>query len=109
MHAAAAGGHIQVIKFLLPYFGARVQEKDNCAYTMLHRAAQGGHCQVARYLIEKFQMDPEDRDMVCGVPREDMFQSRRSACIMHVCTCANLCNETCDKKALPAGRVYVLW
>ena len=66
MHKAAEGGHIEVIKFLLPLFGERVHEKDNNSYTMLHFAAQWGHFQVARYLIEEVQMDPQDRDKVCG-------------------------------------------
>ena len=68
MHKAAAGGSLDVIKFLLPLFGARVNEKTNTSYTMLHWAAQKGHCQVARYLIDELQMDPQDRDKVCGVP-----------------------------------------
>ena len=66
MHWAAQGGHIEVIKFLLPLFGERVHEKTNASYTMLHWAAQKGHCQVARYLIEEVHMDPQDRDEVCG-------------------------------------------
>ena len=68
MHLAAEGGHIEVIKFLLPLFGARVHEKTNNSYTMLHWAAQCGHCQVARFLIEELHMDPQDKDKVCGVP-----------------------------------------
>ena len=68
MHLAAEGGHIEVIKFLLPLFGERVHEKTNDSYTMLHLAALFGHCQVARYLIEEVHMDPQDRDEVCGVP-----------------------------------------
>ena len=68
MHLAAQGGSLDVIKFLLPLFGARVHEKGLNSYTMLHWAAQGGHCQVARYLIDELQMDPQDRDKVCGVP-----------------------------------------
>ena len=67
MHMAAAGGHIEVIKFLLPLFGERVHEKTNASSTMLHWAAHGGHCQVARYLIEVLHMDPQDRDKVRGV------------------------------------------
>ena len=70
MHCAAEGGHIEVIKFLLPLFGERVHEKTNDSSTMLHFAAQGGHYQVARYLIQELQMDPQDRDKVCGVPRD---------------------------------------
>ena len=64
MHCAAHGGHIEVIKFLLPRFGERVHEKDNYSSTMLHMAAQNGHCQVARYLIDEVHMDPQDRDKV---------------------------------------------
>ncbi len=68
MHWAAVGGHIEVIKFLLPLFGERVHEKTNNSLTMLHVAALCGHCQVARYLIDELQMDPQDRDKVRGVP-----------------------------------------
>ena len=92
MHKAAAGGSLDVIKFLLPMFGARVHEKDANSYTMLHWAAQNGHCQVACYLIETLNMDLQDRDKVCacvcgreGAERgEDMFQSRHGLC-MSVC------------------------
>ena len=69
MHLSAEGGHIEVIKFLLPLFGERVHEKDNNSSTMLHWAAEMGHCQVARYLIEELQMAPQDRDKVCGCQR----------------------------------------
>ena len=68
MHGAAAGGHIEVIKFLLPLFGERVREKTNDSFTILHWAAQEGHCQVGCFLIEEVHMDPQDRDEVCGVP-----------------------------------------
>ena len=68
MHLAAHGGHIEVIQFLLPLFGATVHEKTNNSATMLHWAALNGHCQVACYLIQDLQMDPQDRDKVCGVP-----------------------------------------
>ena len=69
MHCAAQGGHIEVIKFLLPLFGEGVHEKANAFYTMLHWAAQNGHCQVARYLIEEIKMKPKDRDNVRGYQR----------------------------------------
>ena len=68
MHKAAEGGHIEVIKFLLPLFGERVHEKTNDSYTMLHFAAEWGHYQLARYLIEEVHMNPQDRDKVRGVP-----------------------------------------
>ena len=68
MHWAAEGGHIEVIKFLLPLFGERVHEKDTFSLTMLHWATQKGHYQVARYLIDEVHLDPQDRDKVRGVP-----------------------------------------
>ena len=68
MHKAAEGGHIEVIKFLLPLFGVRVHEKTNYSLTMLHVAAEFGHCQLARYLIEEVHLNPQDRDKVRGVP-----------------------------------------
>ena len=64
MHLAAEGGSLDVIKYLLPMFGARVHEKTNDSYTVVHWAAQGGHCQVARYLITELKLDPQDRDKV---------------------------------------------
>ena len=91
MHMAAQGGHIEVIKFLSPMFGAKVHEKTEGSYTMLHWAAQNGHSQVARYLIDKLQMDPQNRDKVCGCQR------LQGLYIMYVCTCVVLCSETCDK------------
>ena len=68
MNVAAERGHIEVIKFLLRLFGERVHEKANDSSTMLHLAAHMGHCQVVCYLIDEVQMDPQDRDKVCGVP-----------------------------------------
>ena len=81
MHKAAAGGHLEMIKFLSPMFGARVYEKDNDGYSMLHCAAQEGHCEVARYLIEELKMDPQDRDKVCGVPREEEVCLKGGMCV----------------------------
>ena len=71
MHKAAAHGHLEVIKFLSPMFGARVHEKAINGFTMLHWAAHEGHYEVARYLIEELKMDPQDRGKVCGVLREE--------------------------------------
>ena len=93
MHKAAEGGSLDVIKYLLPMFRARVHEKDTNSFTMLHWAARKGHSQVIRYLIETVNMDPQDRDKVCvggiggvGVAKrgEGMLQSRHGLC-MSVC------------------------
>ena len=93
MHGAATGGHIEVIKFLLPLFGERVHEKDNHSSTMLHLAAQCGHCQVARYLIEEVHLDPQDRDEVRGVPVDCAYlkvQGLNVSCTS-VCVCVCVC------------------
>ena len=79
MHMAAAGGQLEVIKFLSRKFGARVHEKTMTtggSYTMLHWATQEGHYEVARYLIEELKMDPQDRDKVCEVPGEEKMCSK---------------------------------
>ena len=74
-----------MIKFLSRMFGARVHEKDNDGYNMLHWAAKEGHCEVARYLIEKLNMDPQDRDKVCGVPAEEVCPCK----VQDVCMCTS--------------------
>ena len=73
MHMAAAGGRLDVIKFLQPLFGARVHNKTRNSYTILHWAVQGGHYEVARYSIESLKMNPQHRDKVC-MGGGDVFQ-----------------------------------
>ena len=90
MHLAAEGGHIEVIKFLLPMFGERVHEKTNSSHTMLHWAAQKGHCQVACYLIKEVRMDPQDRDKVHGVPG-DCAGFKVQVYMCHARVCVRVC------------------
>ena len=96
MHCAAQGGHIEVIKFLLPLFVERVHEKTNDSSTMLHVAAHSGHSQVARYLIEEVHLDPQDRDKVCEVPGDSAgfkVQGLNVSCAsVCVCVCVSLCS-----------------
>ena len=75
MHAAAQGGHLEVLKFLSPMFGARVHEKDRYGYSILHQAVWNGHSQVARYLIEELKLDPKDQNKVCtwGAGVEELY------------------------------------
>ena len=106
MHKAAEGGHIEVIKYLLPLFGARVHEKTNDSYTMLHLVAlcgQMGHCQVAHYLIEEVGMDPQDRDKVCGVPRDCAGITLPGLIVSctSVCVRALVCAACCDNQMSP--------
>ena len=84
MHFAAAGGCIEIIKYLLPMFGERVHEKTNTSYTMLHWAAQGGHCQVARYLITELKLNSQYRDKVCGVPGDCVGVKVQGLCVCMV-------------------------
>ena len=108
MHKAAQGGHIEVIKFLLPLFGERVHDKINTSYTVLHWAAQCGHCQVARYLIEEVHMDSQDRDEVCWVPGDCAGFKVEGTCVTClVCVCALVCAACCDNQVSP-GHVYVM-
>ena len=107
MHCAAEGGHIEVIKFLLPLFGERVDEKTNDSYIMLHLAAEEGHCQVVRFLITELKQDPQDRDKVCRVPGycagfqvQGLNVSCTSVCVLVWAAC-------CDKQMSP-GHVYVM-
>ena len=113
MHKAAEGGSLDVIKYLLPMFGARAHEMDADSYTMLHWAARCGHCQVARYLIESLKMDPQDRDKVCvggggggeggNVPRERktyMLQNNLFTLSPVVCNLAILCDVVPRRKAV---------
>ena len=85
MHMAAQGGQLEVIKFLSPMFGTRVNEKDNYGLTILHWAAKAGHCEVARYLIEELKMDPQDRDKVCGVPGEGNMCTKEQGLFCLLC------------------------
>ena len=111
MHKATECGHLEMIKFLSPMFGTRVHEKDNDGLAMLHWAAQEGHCEVARYLIEELQMDPQDRDKVCGVPGEWKMCSKveglHASCI---CVQELVCEvKHVVTKQVSPGHVYVKW
>ena len=112
MHKAAEGGQLEVVKFLSPMFGARGHEKTTeGSYTMLHCAAQVGHCEVARYLIEELKMDPQDRDKVCGVPREGKMCSKVQ-CLRASCICVRVL--VCEvkhvvTKQVSPGHFYVMW
>ena len=107
MHKAAEGGHIEVIQYLLPLFGARVHEKTNDSYTMLHLAALCGHCQVAHYLIEEVRMDPQDRDKVRGVPGDCAGITLQGLIVSCTSVCVLVCAACCDNQMSP-GHVCVM-
>ena len=100
MHKAAAGGHLEMIKFLVPLFKDRLHEKDECSYTTLHRAAQCGHSEVARYLIQELKLDPQDRDKVCGVAVSwdyGLCFKRLFRCLYIACVCVLSCTLVVQK------------
>ena len=103
MHGAAEGGHIEVIKFLLPLFGERVHEKANNSCTMLHYAAEMGHCQIACYLIDEVHLDPQARDKVRGVPGDYTGVNVQDRNVSSVCVLVY--TACCDK--IEMCRVYV--
>ena len=106
MHLAAQGGHIEVIKFLLPLFGERVHEKTNDSYTVLHWAAHNGQYQVARYLIEEVRLNPQDRDKVCGVPGNCAGFKVQGLNVSCTCVCVSMCCMSCNQ--VSPGDVYVM-
>ena len=53
LHLAASGGHVEIVKYLIPKFGDRRFDMDNVGNTCLHWAAREGHLAVVKYLIEE--------------------------------------------------------
>ena len=93
MHLAAAGGSLNVIKYLLPLFGERVHEKTNSSYTVLHWAAQCGHCQVACYLITELKLDPQDSDKVHWCQGTALVSECKVYMHANMYACFRLCRE----------------
>ncbi len=64
LHLAAFGGHLEIVKYLMPKFGASRFDLDTTARSCLHYSVKGGHPKVVRYLIEDGGFDPNLRDKV---------------------------------------------
>ena len=64
LHLAAIGGHLEIVKYLMPKFGESKFDLDNLAQSCLHKAVREGHPKVVRYLIEEGGFDPGLRDKV---------------------------------------------
>ena len=64
LHYAALGGHLEVVKYLIPKFGESKFDMDNLAQNCLHKAVWEGHLKVVQYLIEEGGFDPSLRDKV---------------------------------------------
>ena len=54
LHLAARGGHLDMVKFLVPQFGVRVYEKNFFRQTCRDIAEQKGHQHVVEYLDSDF-------------------------------------------------------
>ena len=65
LHLAACGGHVDIVKYLIPKFGDRRIDLDNPGNTCLHYAAQEGHLAVVKYLIEECGFNPNLANTVC--------------------------------------------
>ena len=59
LHLAALGGHVEIVKYLIPKFGDRKFDLDNAGNTCLHHAAREGHLAVVKYLIEECGFNPD--------------------------------------------------
>ena len=64
LHLAAHGGHLEVVKYLMPKFGESKFDMDSLAQNCLHKAVWEGHPKVVQYLIEEEGFDPSLRDKV---------------------------------------------
>ena len=64
LHLAAIGGHLEIVKYLMPIFGDRRFDLDKFAQSCLHKAVREGHPKVVRYLIEEGGLDPSFKDLV---------------------------------------------
>ena len=58
LHLAACGGHVEIVKYLIPKFGDRKFDLNNAGNTCLHRAAWKGHLVVVKYLVEECGFNP---------------------------------------------------
>ena len=64
LHLAAIGGHLEIVKYLMPKFGENRFDLDRAARSCLHNAVREGHPKVVQYLIEEGGFDPSLRDKV---------------------------------------------
>ena len=54
LHLAAQGGHLNMVKFLVPQFGDRIYEANFLGKTCRDLAEAGGHRHVVEYLDSDF-------------------------------------------------------
>ena len=95
LHLAATGGHIHVLKYLMPIFGDSKYDFDGSAQNCLHRAAKEGHKEVVNYLIREHGFDPQLRDSVSPT-----CPSKLCALVCTIEACSNVykfhCSQYCS-------------
>ena len=58
LYLAAFGGHVEIVKYLIPKFRDRKFDLDTVGGTCLHNAAKQGHLAVVKYLIKEYGFNP---------------------------------------------------
>ena len=58
LHLAAYGGHVEIVKYLIPKFGDRRLDLTDAGDTCLHYAALEGQLAVVKYLTEECGFNP---------------------------------------------------
>ena len=95
LHLAACGGHVEIVKYLIPKFGDREFDLANAGNTCLHCAAREGHLAVVKYLIEECGFNPNLGNKVsCCVYSVCVY----SVCCFHIQCCMYL--TLCDVSQL---------
>ena len=79
--AAAAGGHLEVVRFLVQV-GAEVGAANDGGWTALHRACFAGHAHVARFLVAACApaADVDAKNEKGAGPRTSRSRTATSAC-----------------------------
>ena len=62
LHAAAIGGHSELVRKLIIEHGCKPDEKDNTGSSILHAAAANGHSDLVRQLITEHGANPDEKD-----------------------------------------------
>ena len=89
LHLAAWGGHVEIVKYLIPKFGNRKFALTNDGDTCLHWAARKGHLAVVWYLIEECGFNPNLGNKVsCCVYVHILYVV---STFNVVCTCVHVC------------------
>ena len=63
LHLAAAGGHVQVVQFLINEKNLDPNCKSHASHSKpIHVASSGGHLEIIKFMVEEVNCDPCERD-----------------------------------------------